>query len=76
MSRVAYDEIDVNGVMYTVSTINRQSSCMYGGRYAETMVFRGGITGKLIWQGGASEGSTRTHDRALSALRNGEELES
>lgn len=76
MSRIAYDEVDVNGVLHAVSTINRQSSCMYGGMYAETIVFIGGIPGGMIWQGEDSEGSTDTHYRVLGKLRSGMELES
>lgn len=71
MSRVAYDEIDVNGVLHVVSTINRQSSCVHGGTYAETMVF---IAGRPIWQGEDCDGSTSTHDMVVSKLRNGMEV--
>lgn len=50
---------------FYVSTIDRESSSMYGGRYAETIVWEWDNTtkkrGDLIHMGEGSQGSIRTH---------------
>lgn len=64
-SHVALNYAEHEGVKYVVSTIDRESSAMLGGRYAETMVWAlnsDGTLGKLVAQGEASEGSRYTHD--------------
>ena len=61
-----------DGECFFVSTINRDSSSMIGGRYAETMVWgydwdnrkRGGLVG----QGEASEGSIYGHQQICKLL--------
>jgi hypothetical protein len=76
-----------DGQSYWVSTINRQSSSIYNPcMYAETIVWectaetftdangnpqRAVNRGAIVWQGEASEDSTRTHDRAVEALTRG-----
>ena len=50
---------------FYVSTIDRTSSSMYGGRYAETIVWEWDSTtkqrGDIIHMGEGGEGSIRTH---------------
>ena len=65
-----------DGQSYWVSTINRQSSSLHNPcMYAETIVWEmreddnGRMErGAIVWQGEASEDSTRAHDRAVEAL--------
>ena len=55
------------GQWYLISTIDRDSSAMYGGpmRYAETMVwlydYETKEFGELLWEGEGMVGTTRTH---------------
>ncbi len=50
---------------FFVSTIDRNSSSTQGGRYAETIVWEWDSLerkrGSILYQGGAGEGSIRTH---------------
>jgi hypothetical protein len=50
---------------FFVSTIDRESSSMYGGRYAETIVWEWDNTtkvrGDIVHMGEGSQGSIRTH---------------
>jgi len=67
-NRVALDIVEHNGVQYRVSTINRESSAMYGGMYAETIVFSVPHN-EILAQDEAPEGSTLGHQRMCEAFR-------
>ena len=60
--------------IYLVSTINRESSSMCGGRYAETMVWewdRKNIkraSDSILMQDEAPEGSIRAHQRVVEQI--------
>jgi hypothetical protein len=65
MSRVIQSYLYHDGKCFFVSTINRESSSMKGGTYAETMVWDcepdTHVRGLCLWQGEAMTGSIRTH---------------
>jgi len=75
MNRVAEDFVEHEGKHFRVSTINRESSSMYGGRYAETFVFEwfpereGKKQGAFVAQDAASEDSRAGHDRMCDAFK-------
>lgn len=62
---VFYSNEQAQDKAFYVSTIDRESSSMYGGRYAETIVWEWDSTtkkrGDLIHMGEGSQGSIRTH---------------
>ena len=59
---------------FFVSTIDRRSSSIYGGRYNETLTWEhdwaAGVRGKLIWDFQESDlvGSIRAHLRVVESL--------
>lgn len=57
---------------FYVSTIDRDSSAMYGGRYAETLVwefdFNTKVRGKLVGQEDDREGSLNGHFRMCTRI--------
>ena len=63
-----------DGKTYFVSTINRDSSSIEGGRYAETMVWewdierRVRVSSKILMQGEGPEGSIRTHQKIVTQI--------
>jgi hypothetical protein len=64
--RVAATHIDAYGRHVTVSTINRDSSAMWGGRYAETIVFDNTTNPrKILDMGEGLEGTRYTHDKMV-----------
>lgn len=76
MSAVALTKCWIEGKKYAVSTINRQSSSMEGGRYAETLVFELDPTtdrfiGRVLFQTEASEDSMYGHDLTVKSLQAG-----
>ena len=62
---VFYSNESTEDKAFYVSTIDRTSSSMYGGRYAETIVWEWDSTtkqrGDIIHMGEGGEGSIRTH---------------
>lgn len=62
---VFYSNEQAQDKAFFVSTIDRESSSMYGGRYAETIVWKWDNTtkkrGDLIHMGEGMQGSIRTH---------------
>jgi len=66
---LARDTFVLDGSTYTVSTINRESSCVYSSVYAETLVFKHGATfadSTIVWQGESCADSLRTHDLVVN----------
>ena len=62
---VFYSNEQAEDKAFYVSTIDRTSSSMYGGRYAETIVWEWNSTtkqrGDIVHMGEGMEGSIRTH---------------
>lgn len=58
--------------VFFVSTIDRESSSMYGGRYAETLVWEWDkttkIRGDIVGMGEGFQGSIRTHMKICEKL--------
>lgn len=66
-----------NGKRYNVSTIDRNSSCMYGGRFAETLVWEYDAAlpldpGKIVYQTECLEGSIVAHQKTVELIYHGE----
>ena len=63
---------------FFVSTINRDSSSMCGGRYAETMVWEWDVEkrerGAMVYQAEALEGSIRKHQEIVVRLHEGDDI--
>lgn len=61
-----------DGKCFFVSTINRESSSMYGGTYAETMVWEWDETkkerGRIVGQDEGSSGSIYAHQRMCKLI--------
>lgn len=65
-----------DGKTYLVSTINRDSSADYGGRYAETMVWewdfktRSRVSNSILMQDEDLENSIKTHQEVVEKIFN------
>lgn len=57
---------------YFVSTINRDSSSIMGGRFAETIVWsfdwEANERGRLLWSDGAGQDSIRSHMKMVERI--------
>lgn len=67
LGKLKAEQVEFEGRKYWVSTINRESSSMYGGIYAETFVFDEGKN--VVAQDEHCRGSLFAHDRMVKALR-------
>lgn len=65
MNRIMQSYLYRDGKCFFVSTINRESSSMLGGTYAETFVWdcepNSHVRGAFLWQGEGGTDSIHTH---------------
>jgi len=78
MSRVIQTYVFREDKAFFVSTINRDSSSMCSGRYAETMVWEWNSEkrerGAFVYQAEAPEGSIRKHQEIVVRLHEGDDI--
>jgi hypothetical protein len=65
MNKLMQSYLYREGKCFFIRTVNRESSSMMGGTYAETMVWecdeKTNVRGAFLWQGEAGKGSLHTH---------------